>query len=92
MDKFDKFLQSNSVTRQVTFNRTKISGKCQNVKTQMRHFELFSNNVLYHHIKDQQQKGLGLQSKARTTQLLMVIFKGKWKDLGLRRCQKECLN
>ena len=38
-------LQSNSVTRQVTFNRTKISGKCQNSKIQMRHFEGFSNNV-----------------------------------------------
>ena len=30
---------SNSVTRQVTFNRTKISGKCQNWKIQMRYFE-----------------------------------------------------
>ena len=38
-------LRSNSVTRQVSFNRTKIGGKCQNWKIQMRHFELFSNNV-----------------------------------------------
>ena len=33
-------LQSNNVTRQVTFNRTKINGKFQ-----MRHFEKFSNIV-----------------------------------------------
>ena len=32
-------LLSNSVTRQVSFNRTKIGGKCQNSKIQMRHFE-----------------------------------------------------
>ena len=38
-------LQSNSVTRQVKFNRTKIGGKCQNWKIQMRHFEQISNNV-----------------------------------------------
>ena len=31
-------LRSNSVTRQVTFNRTKIVRKCQNWKAQMRHF------------------------------------------------------
>ena len=47
---FDEFLktwslQSNSVTRQVSFNRTKIGGKCQNLKIQMRHFEQFSTNV-----------------------------------------------
>ena len=47
---FDKFLKtwslrSNSVTRQVTFNRTKIGGKCQNSKIQMRHFGWFSNTV-----------------------------------------------
>ena len=38
-------LRSNSVTRQVKFNRTKIGEKCQNSKIQMRHFEWFSNNV-----------------------------------------------
>ena len=38
-------LRSNSVTRQVSFNRTKIDGKCQNSKIQMRHFGWFSNNV-----------------------------------------------
>ena len=32
-------LRSNSVTRQVSFSRTKIGGKCQNSKIQMRHFE-----------------------------------------------------
>ena len=32
-------LWSNSVTRQVSFNRTKIGGKCQNAKIHMRHFE-----------------------------------------------------
>ena len=37
-------LQSNSVTRQVNINRTKIGGKCQNSNIQMRHFESFSNN------------------------------------------------
>ena len=32
-------LRSNSVTRQVNFNRTKISGKYHNLKNQMWHFE-----------------------------------------------------
>ena len=36
-------LRSNSATRQVTFNRTKIGGKCQKCKIQMRYF--FSNSV-----------------------------------------------
>ena len=40
-------LRSNSVTRQVNFNRTKIGGKCQNSKIQMLHFGWFSNNVTY---------------------------------------------
>ena len=40
-------LRSNSVTRRVTFNRTKNRGKCQNSKIQMRHFEWFSNNVVF---------------------------------------------
>ena len=38
-------LRSNSVTRQVSLNRTKIDEKCQNSINQMRHFEQFSNNV-----------------------------------------------
>ena len=38
-------LRSNSVTRQVSFNRSKIGGKCQNWKIQMRHFGWFSNTV-----------------------------------------------
>ena len=38
-------LRSNSVTRQVSFNRTTLGGKCQNSRIQMRHFEWFSNNV-----------------------------------------------
>ena len=38
-------LRSNSVSRQVSFNRTKIGGKCQNPKIQMRHFGWFSNTV-----------------------------------------------
>ena len=38
-------LRSNSVTRQVSFNKTKVGGKCQNWKTQMRHFGWFSNTV-----------------------------------------------
>ena len=37
---------SNSVTRQVNFNRTKIGGKCQNWKIKMRHFGWFSNPVM----------------------------------------------
>ena len=46
MVNFDWFLetcslQANRVTRLVTFNRTKIGGKCQNWKTQMRHIGLF---------------------------------------------------
>ena len=40
-------LRSNSVTRQVTFNRTKIGGKCQNSIIQMRHFGWFSNIVYF---------------------------------------------
>ena len=38
-------LWSNSVTRQVNLDRTKIDGKCQSSKIQTRHFEDFSNNV-----------------------------------------------
>ena len=38
-------LRSNSVTRHVNFNRTKIGGKCQNSKILMRHFGWFSNTV-----------------------------------------------
>ena len=34
-------LRPNSVTRQVSFNRTKIGGKCQNSQIQMRHFWVF---------------------------------------------------
>ena len=37
--------RSNSVTRQVSFNRTKIGGKCQNSKIRIRHFEYFLNTV-----------------------------------------------
>ena len=41
---FGEFLKSwsflsNSVTRHVSFNRTKFGGKCQNSKIQLRHFE-----------------------------------------------------
>ena len=38
-------LRSNSVTRQVSFNRTKIGGKYQTSNIKMRHFGWFSNNV-----------------------------------------------
>ena len=38
-------LRSNSVTKQVSFNRTTIGGKCQNSKIQMRHFGWYSNTV-----------------------------------------------
>ena len=38
-------LRSNSVTRQVNFNRTKNGGKCQNSKLEMRHFGWFSNTM-----------------------------------------------
>ena len=38
-------LRSNSVTRQVSFNRSKIGGKYQNWKIPMRHFGWFSNTV-----------------------------------------------
>ena len=38
-------LRSNSVTRQDSFNKSKISGKCQNWKIQMRHFGWFSDTV-----------------------------------------------
>ena len=43
-------LRSNSVTRQVNFNRTKIGGKCQSSNIQMRHFESFSNNVIIYYL------------------------------------------
>ena len=50
MVNFDEFLKiwslrSNSVTRQVNFNWTKIGGKWQNSKIQMRYFGWFSNTV-----------------------------------------------
>ena len=47
-------LMSNSVTRQVNLNRTKISGKFQNWKVQMWHFRWFSNKVKY---ENQEIKG-----------------------------------
>ena len=67
-------LRSNSVTRQVSFNRTKIGGKCQNSILQMRYFEWFSNNVyefafVYHlRLSAQREKVASHQSspKART--------------------------
>ena len=41
-----------SVTRQATFNMTKIDEKCQNWKIQMRHFVWFSNNVYKEYIAE----------------------------------------
>ena len=38
-------LRSNSVARQVNFNKTKIGGKCQKSKIQMRQFLWFLNTV-----------------------------------------------
>ena len=38
-------LRSNSVTRQINFNQTKISRKCHNSKIEMRLFWWFSNTV-----------------------------------------------
>ena len=38
-------LWSNSVTRQVNFNWSKIGGKCQNWRSNMRHFRWFSNTM-----------------------------------------------
>ena len=54
MAHFGEFLKiwslwSNSVTRQVNFNWTKIGGKCPNSKTQMRLFGWFSNTVKKSH-------------------------------------------
>ena len=37
--------RTNSVTRQVNLDRTKINGNTKNSKIQMRDFELFPNNV-----------------------------------------------
>ena len=47
---FDEFLKtwslwSNRITRHVSFNSTKIGGKCQNLNIQTRHFGWFSNTV-----------------------------------------------
>ena len=39
-------LRSNSVTRQVSFNRKKLVENAKIRKNQMRHFEYFSNNVM----------------------------------------------
>ena len=38
-------IEPNSVTRQFNINRTKIGGKCQNSKLQMRHFGWYSKDV-----------------------------------------------
>ena len=40
-------MRSNSVTRQVSFNRTKLGGKRQNSKTQMQHFEIFLKKKIF---------------------------------------------
>ena len=50
MVNFDEFLKiwslrSNSVTRQMSFDRTKIGWKCRNLKIKMRYFGWFSNIV-----------------------------------------------
>ena len=39
-------LRSNRVTRQISFNRSKIGGKCQNSNIPMGHFGWFSNTVI----------------------------------------------
>ena len=39
------FRKTKACGQTVSFNRTKIGGKCQNSKNQMRHFGRFSNNV-----------------------------------------------
>ena len=51
-------LQSNSVTRQINFNKTKIRGKWQNSKIQMRHLCWFSNFVCVWNSFEKGSKGL----------------------------------
>ena len=70
-------LRSNSVTRQVSFNRTKIGGKCQNSKNQMRHFWQFSNSVL------------GAQTSFRLSAILKFVWSSRIFDfLHLGNCCK----
>ena len=71
-------LRSNSGTRQVSFNRTKIGGKCQNSKIQMRHIESFSNNV----------KNIGHSNQIRSIRgdIFGLIFK---QCVSICSCQKK---
>ena len=75
-------LRSNSVTKQVTFNRTKIAGKCQNSKNQKRHFESFSNTV-------HQFVSLSLFDILQTLLNFEKDSNGIWS--GAKTCQLFCL-
>ena len=75
-------LRSNSVTQQVTFNRTKIAGKCQNSKNQKRHFESFSNTV-------HQFVSLSLFDILQTLLNFEKDSNGIWS--GAKTCQLFCL-
>ena len=71
-------LRSNSVTRQVSFNRTKIGGKWQNSKIQMRHFEWFLNNVFIH---------IDLNFKIQLLRLYEIILQQK---IGISKSVWQC--
>ena len=85
------FEWSNSVTRQVNFNRTKNCWKCQNSKIQMRHFELFSN-IVYSTIPNMKEYRSALIWLAFTGRVrLHVISMLEVDVLGIRK-HVACIN
>ena len=59
-------VRSNSITRQVNFSRTKISGQCQKRKLQMRHFGWFLNNVPLFKISEWEKNRISSSIKPST--------------------------
>ena len=90
MVQFDEFLKtwslrSNSVTRQVSFDRTKIGGKCQNSNFQKRHLELFSNNVVcfWHSLLqrfDIEVKLIWLLKLSLTVRVMLFVLGSLWTN------------
>ena len=62
-------LRSNSVTRQISFNRTKIGGKCQNWKIQMRHFGKEDHGL---HSSVDASSAISMGKKSQTWDLVWV--------------------
>ena len=81
-------MRSIRVTRQVSFKRLKIGGKCQNWKIQMRHFGWFSNTVA----RRNSFGGGFLQFTARfqVLQKLPLLYEFMNLDLEAKKSYRHC--